>query len=143
MPSASIDENARYKIIDGVLVLDCICASIKKHVELLKKYNITISDLVLQIECEDIENTILYFDCPLYFEYIKENGLCFSQKRDEKTKVIYLKDCEGLTYEQLDQAIAFDLFSHMFGFHPDRVFEIHRKAYKLRYPNLFVEDGSL
>lgn len=141
--SAKIRESAKYKIIDGVLALDYIWASIKKHVDLLKKYDISISDLVLQMECEDIENTILYFDCPLYFEYIKKNGLCFSQKQSEKTKIIYLKDCEGLTYEQLDQAIAFDLFAHMFGFHPVRMFEIHREAQKLKYPDLFEEDCLL
>lgn len=138
--SASIDENARYKIIDGVLAIDCIWASIKKHVDILKKYDISISDLVLQMECEDIENTILYFDCPLYFKYIKENGLCFSQKQSEKTKIIYLKDCEGLTYEQLDQSVAFDLFSYIYGFHPDRAFEIYREAQKFKYPDLFEEN---
>lgn len=141
--SADIDENARYKIIDGVIALDCIWASIRKHVELLKRYDISISDLVLQMECEDIENTILYFDCPLYFKYIKENGLCFSQKQNEKTKIIYLKDSEGLTYKQLDQAIAFDLFAHMFGFHPDRMFEIYREAQKIKYPDIFEEDCSV
>lgn len=135
--SAYLDKNARYKVVDGVIALDCIWRTIKKHIDLLKNYNIPISDLVLQMECEDIENMILYFDCPLYFEYIKKNGLCFSQKQSEKTKVIYLKDCEGLTYEQLDQTIAVDLFAYMFGFHPDRVFEIHKEAQKLKYPDLF------
>lgn len=139
--SSNIEDNARYKIIDGVLALECIWTSIKKHVDLLKKYDILISDLALQMECEDIENTILYFDCPSYFEYIKANGLCFSQKQSEKTKIIFLKDGEGSMYEQLDQAIAFDLFSHMFGFHPDRVFEIHEEAKKIRCPDLF-EEGS-
>ena len=64
--SANIGKNARYKIIDGVVALDCIWASVRKHIEILKKYNISISDLVLQMECEDIESTILYFNCPLY-----------------------------------------------------------------------------
>ena len=64
--SVSIDENARYKIIDCIVALDSIWASIKKHVDLLKKYDISIADLALQMECEDIENTILYFDCPSY-----------------------------------------------------------------------------
>lgn len=137
--SAGINKTARYKIIDGVLALDCICASTKKHFDLLKRYNISISDLVLQMECEDIGNTILYFDCPLYYEYIKENGLCFSQKQDEKTKIMYLKDYDDLQYEQLDQAIAFDLFAYMFGFHPDKVFEIHREAKKIKYPDMFEE----
>ena len=131
------DKDVKYKIVDGVIALDGIWASIKKHVEFLKSCNVSISDLVLQMECEDIENTILYFECPLYFEYIKENGLCFSQKQSEKTKVIYLKDCDGLKYEQLDQTTAFDLFSYMFGFHPDRVFEIYKEAQKLKYPDLF------
>lgn len=138
MPSGR-DENARCKIIDGVLALDCIWASTKKHFDLLKSYNISISDLVLQMECEDIGNTILYFDCPLYYEYIKENGLCFSQKQEEKTKIMYFKDYDDLQYEQLDQAIAFDLFAYMFGFHPDKVFEIHREAQKIKYPDMFEE----
>lgn len=137
--SANMDKNAKYKIIDGVIALDCIWGAIKKHIQLLNKYHIPISDLVLQIECEDIENTILYFDCPEYLDYIEKNGLCFSQKQNEKTKIIYLKDCEGLAYEQLDQSIAIDLFAYMFGFHPDRVFEIHKEAQKLRYPDLFEE----
>ena len=42
-------------------------------------------------------------------------------------------------YEQLDQTIAVDLFAYMFGFHPDRVFEIHKEAQKLKYPDLFEE----
>lgn len=91
------------------------------------------------MECEDIESTILYFNCSLYYEYIKENGLCFSQKQREKTKIMYLKDYDGLQYEQLDQAIAFDLFAYMFGFHPDKVFEIHREAQKIKYPDMFEE----
>lgn len=98
--SINIDENSRYKIIDGVVAIDSIWASIKKHIDLLKKYDILISDLALQVECEDIENTILYFECPSYMEYIKENGLCFSQKQNESTEIIYLKNCEGLTYER-------------------------------------------
>ena len=137
--SVNIDKSARYKMIDGVVALDCVWGTMKKHIKLLKSYDISISDLALQVECEDIENTILYFDCPLYFKYVKENGLCFTQKKSEKTKIIYLKDCEGLTYEQLDQAIAFDLFAHVFGFHPDIVFEIHREAHKLKYPDLYEE----
>lgn len=137
--SANIGKNARYKIIDGVVALDCIWASVRKHIEILKKYNISISDLVLQMECEDIESTILYFNCPLYYEYIKENGLCFSQKQREKTKIMYLKDYDGLQYEQLDQAIAFDLFAYIFGFHPDKAFEIHREAQKIKYPDMFEE----
>lgn len=136
-----IDTQAKYEIIDGVESLNFISLIIRKHINLLKNYNIHISDLVLQIECEDIENTILYFECPLYFEYIKENGLCFSQKQNEKTKVIYLKDCESLTYEQLDQAIAFDLFASMFGFHPNKVLEIHREAQKIRYLDTFEENS--
>ncbi len=136
---AGKNENSGYKIIDGVIALNCISASVKKHIEILKKYNISISDLALQMECEDIESTILYFDCPLYFEYIKENGLCFSQKQSEKTQIMYLKDYDGLQYEQLDQAITFDLFANMFGFHPDKVFEIHQEAQKIRYPDLLEE----
>lgn len=133
------DEDARYRIIDGVVALDCIWVSTQKHIELLKQYNISISDLVLQMECEDIGNTILYFDCPSYLEYIKRNGLCFSQKQIEKTKIMYLKDYDGLQYEQLAQAIAFDLFAYMFGFHPDKIFEIHREAQNIRYPDMFKE----
>lgn len=85
----------------------------------------------------------MFFNCPLYYEYIKENGLCFSQKQGEKTRIIYLKDYDGLQYEQLDQAIAFDLFAYMFGFHPDKAFEIHREAQKIRYPDLLEENNPM
>lgn len=138
-----IEENARYKIIDGIVATDSIWASIKKHINILKSNNVSISDLVIQMECEDIENTILFFDCPLYYEYIKENGLCYSQKQSQKTDIIYLRDCEDIEYEQLGQAIAFDLFAYLFGFHPDRAFEIHREAQKLRYPDIFAEDEEV
>lgn len=139
--STNIDENASYKIIDGVIAVNSIWASIKKHIDLLKKYDVLISDLVLQVECEDIENTILYFDCPIYMQYIKENGLCFSQKQNESTEIIYLKKYEGLTYERLDQGIAFDLFAYMFGFHPDRAFEIHNEAEKIKYSDVLEENS--
>ena len=66
--SAYLDKNAKFNLVDGVIALDCVWGTIKKHIDLLKNYNIPISDLVLQMECEDIENTILYFDCPLYFK---------------------------------------------------------------------------
>lgn len=133
----SIDESAKYKLIDGVTAMDCIRATLSKHIEILKSKNIQITDLALQIECEDIENTILYFESPLYFKYIEENGLCYSQKQSQKTKIIYLKDCEGIEFDQLAQAVAFDLFAYLFGFHPDRAFEIHIEAQKLKYPDLF------
>ena len=124
-----------------MIAVNSIWASIKKHIDLLKKYDVLISDLVLQVECEDIENTILYFDCPIYMQYIKENGLCFSQKQNESTEIIYLKKYEGLTYERLDQGIAFDLFAYMFGFHPDRAFEIHNEAEKIKYSDVLEENS--
>ena len=34
--STNIDENASYKIIDGVIAVNSIWASIKKHIDLLK-----------------------------------------------------------------------------------------------------------
>ena len=37
--STNIDENASYKIIDGVIAVNSIWASIKKHIDLLKKYD--------------------------------------------------------------------------------------------------------
>lgn len=74
----------------------------------------------------------MYFDCPLYFQYIKENGLCFSQKKREKTKILYLKDCENLDYKQLDSAIAFQVFASIFGFNPDKVYE---EAQRIKYPD--------
>lgn len=132
-----IEEKARYKILDGVVAIDSIWASIKKHIDILKNNNISISDLVIQMECEDIENTVLFFDCPLYYEYIKKNGLCYSQKQSQKTDIIYLKDCEDIEYEQLDQAIAFDLFTYLFGFHPDRAFEIYKESHKIKYPDIY------
>ena len=141
--SVNVNKDSRYKMIDGVIVLNGIWATMKKHIKLLEDYNIPISDLALQIECEDIGNAILYFDCPLYFEYIRKNGLCFSQKQSIKTKIIYLKDCEGLEYEQLDQTVAFDLFCYIFGFHPDRAFEIHREATELKYSDLFVNKNNI
>lgn len=132
-----IDENIKYKIIDGVVAIDFIMAALKEHIDILNSNNISIYDLALQLECEDIENTILYFDCPLYYEYIKNNGLCYAQKQGQKTEIIYLKDCVGIRYDQLEQAIAFDLFAYLFGFHPDRAFEIYKEAQKLKYPDLF------
>lgn len=132
-----IDESAKYKIVDGVVAIDGIMAMIKKHIDILNDNDIPISNLALQLECEDIENTILYFDCPLYYKYIKDNGLCYVQKQEEKTEIIYLEDCIGISYDQLDQAIAFDLFAYLFGFHPDRAFEIHKEAQKIRYPDAF------
>lgn len=132
-----VDSNAKYKIIDGVDALGSILVTLKKHIDILSANNIPIYNLALQLECEDIENTILYFDCPLYYEYIKNNGLCYAQKQGQKTEIIYLKDCVDIGYDQLEQAIAFDLFAYLFGFHPDRAFEIYKEAQKIKYPDLF------
>lgn len=140
MLSTRIDNNARYKILDGVESIDSIWAALRNHIIILKNNNIPISDLVVQVECEDVENTVLYYTCPLYYEYIKENGLCYSEKQRQKTNIIYLRDFEDIQYEQLDQAIAFDLFTSLFGFHPDKAFEIHREAQRLRYPDMFTDD---
>ncbi len=133
------DKNTNYRILNGVITVDSIRAVLTRHIHLLEKNNISISNLVLQMECEDIENTVLYFNSPLYFKYIEEDGLCYSLMEKAKTMIIYLKDCKNLDYDNFASSVAFELFSVIFGFHPEKIKEIYFEAQEYEYADFYAK----
>lgn len=124
------------KICDGVDSFNCIFGLLYLITKVYDHYNIPIRDMAVCFEMENSDNTVLYFNGNIFLDQAKSNGLCYCNRIESKSKVIFLKDSNVPNYQAVASSLAFDFFLAEFGFDPNYAEEMIFQANKEKYPDM-------
>lgn len=131
-------ENIR--ICGGVDSFNCVLSALKVLTSTYEHYKLPISDMAICFETESSNNSILYFEGPLFLEHSKKNGLNYCSRISSRSKIFFLQNYPKLDYDSISDQLAYDFFLAEFGFSAMDMRQMINQALESKYPQLFEEN---
>lgn len=122
---------SEWRFIDGSALCNALFGGLTLFADIAKQYKLKEKDYAFCAEFENAAELVIGFYGAKYLDYIKTHGIPFALKENNRSQIIYLRNCSSIIFKTLSAYYVVDYFGPTFGFRADSIGDILRESNKI------------